>query len=70
MITRNEFMTLAQGLLPESIISKNTTQLKVAAGQKLLIDKPAKEPPPEVLTKLTDYLKQIAELQGAYFYTK
>ena len=68
MITRNEFMTLAQGLLPGSIISKDTTQLKVAAGQKLLIDKPAKEPPPELLTTLTDYLKQIAELQSAYLY--
>lgn len=68
IITRNEFMALAQGLLPESTISNGTVQLKVAAGQKLLIGKPAKEPPAELLIKLTDYFQQIPELRGAYLF--
>ncbi len=68
IITRNEFMALAQGLLPESMISDSTTQLKVVAGQKLLIGKPTKEPPTELLVKLTDYFQQIPELRGAYLF--
>jgi hypothetical protein len=68
IITRNEFMALAQGLLPESTISNNTAQYKVAAGQKLLIGKPAKVPPSELLRKLTDYFQQIPELRGAYLF--
>lgn len=68
IITRNEFIALAQGLLPESMISNSTAQLKVAAGQKLLIGKPAKEPPTEFLIKLTDYFQQIPELRGAYLF--
>jgi hypothetical protein len=68
IITRNEFMALAQGLLPESMISNSTTQLKVAAGQKLLIGKLANEPPTELLIKLTDYFQQIPELRAAYLF--
>ena len=68
IITRNEFMALAQGLLPESMMSNNTAQLKVAAGQKLFIGKPAKEPPAELLRKLTDHFQQIPELRGAYLF--
>ena len=68
IITRYEFMALAQGLLPESMVSSNTAQLKVAAGQKLLIGAPAKEPPTELLKKLTDHLQQIPELRGAYLF--
>jgi hypothetical protein len=68
IITRNEFMALAQGLMPESMISNNTAQLRVAAGQKLLIGKPAKEPPTELLKKLTDYFQQIPDLRGAYLF--
>jgi hypothetical protein len=61
-------MALAQGLLPESMVSSNTAQLKVAAGQKLLIGAPAREPPPEFLKRLTDYLQQIPELRCAYLF--
>jgi hypothetical protein len=68
IITRNEFVALAQGLLPEPMISNNTAPLKVAAGQKLLIGKPAKQPPAELLLKLTDYFHQIPELRGAYLF--
>jgi hypothetical protein len=68
IITRNEFMALAQGLLPELMISSNTAQLKVAAGQKLLIGVSANEPPTELLKKLTDYFQQIPELRGAYLF--
>ena len=68
IITRNEFMALAQGLLPESMISSNTAQLKVAAGQKFFIGVPAKEPPTELLNRLTDYFRQIPELRGAYLF--
>jgi hypothetical protein len=68
IITRNEFVALAQGLLPESMVSSNTAQLKVAAGQKLLIGAPAKEPPTELLRKFTDYFQQIPELRGAYLF--
>jgi hypothetical protein len=48
VITRIEFLALAQGLLPAASISKNTAQLKVAAGQKVLIAKPANMPPAEL----------------------
>jgi hypothetical protein len=68
IITRNEFMALAQGLLPESTISNGVVQLKVAAGQKLSIGKPSKEPPAELLAKLTNYLQQLPELRGAYLF--
>jgi hypothetical protein len=68
IITRNEFMALAQGLLPESTISNNTAQFKVAAGQKLLIGKPAKVPPSELLRKLTEYFQRIPEVRGAYLF--
>ncbi len=68
IITRSEFIALAQGLLPESMISSNTAQLKVAAGQKLLIGAPAKEPPTELLKKFTDHFQQIPELRGAYLF--
>ena len=68
VITRKEFMALAQGLLPEPMISSNATPLKVAAGQKLLIGKPAKQPPAELLSKLTSYFEEIPELRGAYLF--
>jgi hypothetical protein len=68
IITRNEFMALAQGLLPEQMISNNTMPLKVAGGQKLFIGRPAKEPPAELLSKLADYFQQIPELRGAYLF--
>jgi SseB protein N-terminal domain/SseB protein C-terminal domain len=68
IITRYEFMALAQGLLPESMVSSNTAQLKVASGQKLLIGAPANEPPVELLKKFTDHLQQIPELRGAYLF--
>jgi hypothetical protein len=67
IVTRNEFMALAQGLLPESMAS-NTAQLKVAAGQKLPIGVPAKEPPSEVLEALTGYLQQFPKLRSAYLF--
>lgn len=68
IITRNEFVALAQGLLPGAKSSDNTAQLKVAAGQKLAIGKPAKELPPELARKLTEYFQQIPELRGAYLF--
>jgi SseB protein N-terminal domain/SseB protein C-terminal domain len=68
IITRSEFLALAQGLLPESMISNNTAQLKVAAGQKVFIGKPADVPPTKLLTKLTDYFQEIPELRGAYLF--
>ncbi|MGB6959698.1 MAG: enhanced serine sensitivity protein SseB C-terminal domain-containing protein, partial [Candidatus Acidiferrum sp.] len=68
VITRNEFLALAQGLLPESRIADNTTQMRVAPGQRLLIGAPAKEPPADVLEKLSDYFQQIPELRGAYLF--
>ena len=68
VITRIEFLALAQGLLPEASLSNNTAQLKVAAGQKVLIGKPANIPPAKLLMKLTDYFQQIPELRGAYLF--
>jgi SseB protein C-terminal domain len=59
---------LAQGLLPEAVISTNTAKFKVAAGQKMLVGKPAKLPPAELLRKLTDCFQQIPELRGAYLF--
>src|SRR3984893_6989956 len=68
IITRNEFIALAQGLLPESRVSNNTAKLKVASGQKLLIGKPAKELPIEVVRKLIDYFRQVSELRAVYLF--
>ena len=68
IIPRKDFMALAQGLLPESMLSNNTAKFKVTAGQKLLIGKPAKVPPAELLRKLTDCFQQIPELRGAYLF--
>ena len=68
IITRNEFIALAQGLLPESRVSDSTAKLKVASGQKLLIGKPAKELPTELVRKLTDYFQQVPEVRAAYLF--
>jgi SseB protein N-terminal domain/SseB protein C-terminal domain len=68
VITRQEFLALAQGLLPESNISDNVAQMKVGAGQKILIGSPAVEPPAELLAKLTACFRQIPELRGAYLF--
>jgi hypothetical protein len=68
VITRHEFLALAQGLLPEARISDNTMQMKVAAGQKVLIGTPANMPPGAFLKKLTDYFQPMAEVQGAYLF--
>jgi hypothetical protein len=54
--------------LPEERPSNNTSQRKIAAGQKVLIGKAANIPPAKFLMKLTDYLQQIPELQGAYLF--
>jgi hypothetical protein len=68
IITRNEFTAMAQGLLPAPMISNNTAHLKVAAGQKLFIGRPAKEPPAELLSELTNYFHQLPELRAAYLF--
>ncbi len=68
VITRHEFLALAQGLLPEAQISDNTTQMKVTAGQRLLIGTPANVPPAGFLKKLTDYFQPMAEVRGAYLF--
>jgi hypothetical protein len=67
-ITRNEFLALAQGLLPEAQISDNTTQMKVAAGQRLLIGTPANMPPTAFLKKVTDHFQAMADVRGAYLF--
>jgi len=67
IITRSEFMVLAQGQLPEVTVS-NMAQLKIAAGQKLLIGAPTKELPSEVLDALTGYLQQVPELRNVYLF--
>ncbi len=68
VVTRHEFLALAQGLIPESRISDNVAQMKVGAGQKILIGRPTVEPPAELLAKLTAYFRQIPELRGAYLF--
>lgn len=68
VITRHEFLALAQGLLPEAQISGNTTQMKVAAGQRVLIGTPANMPPAAFLKKVTDYFQAMADVRGAYLF--
>lgn len=68
VITRNEFLALAQGLLPHAQIASNLKEMKFAAGQQMLIGMPAKEPPAELLAKLTGHLQTIDELCGAYLF--
>ncbi|HKN75831.1 MAG TPA: enhanced serine sensitivity protein SseB C-terminal domain-containing protein [Candidatus Acidoferrum sp.] len=68
VITRREFLALAQGLLPEAQISDNTTQMKLAAGQRVLIGTPANMPPAAFLKKVTDYFQPMPEVRGAYLF--
>ncbi len=67
-VKRNEFMALAQGLLPNLGISSNTAPQTIAAGQQLFIGMPAKPLPAGLLNKLTKYFKQIPELRAAYLF--
>jgi hypothetical protein len=67
ILTRAEFTALAQGLLPEPI-NTNTSQLNLAAGQKLLVGPPATPLPEELMQALTGYLRQFPQLQGAYLF--
>lgn len=67
IITRSEFMVLAQGLLPE-VADPNVARLKIAAGKKLFIGAPTIELPNEVLDALTGYLQEFPELRNAYLF--
>jgi len=68
IVTRGEFAALAQGLLPESMLSGNVRQMAVGAGQKLIIGRVTKEPPAEVLKKISDYLRAAADVKAAYLF--
>jgi hypothetical protein len=68
IIKRNEFMALAQGLFPKPRILDNTVPMTVGAGQKVFIGQPAKLPPAELLSKLTNYFQGIPELRNAYLF--
>jgi SseB protein N-terminal domain/SseB protein C-terminal domain len=67
MITRREFAALAQGLLPQAVISENVAQFGVAAKQ-VLIGKAQLEPPAEVLDRLAAYFKQFPDVQAGYVF--
>lgn len=67
ILTRAEFTTLAQGLLPEPM-NTNTSQMNLPAGQKLLVGPPAAPLPEELMQALTGYLRQFPQLQGAYLF--
>jgi SseB protein N-terminal domain/SseB protein C-terminal domain len=67
VITRREFTALAQGLLQQALISDNVAQLSVAAKQ-VLIGKPEREPPSEVLDRLTAFFKQFQDVQAGYLF--
>lgn len=67
IITRREFTALAQGLLPQTGISDNVAQLGVAAEQ-VMIGKPEREPPAEVLDRLATYFKQFHDVQAGYLF--
>lgn len=68
IVTRNEFTALAQGLMPGPQVSSNTSEMKIATGQKMLIGKPAHEPPAELLTSLASHFKHLPQLQAAYLF--
>jgi hypothetical protein len=67
IITRREFTALAQGLLPQAIISDNVAQLGVAAKQ-VLVGKPERELPAEVLDRLAAFFKQFHDVQAGYLF--
>jgi hypothetical protein len=68
IVTRNEFVALAQGLLPQSRISDNAMEMKLTSGQQVLIGKPANQLPAELLGRLIEHLRQIPELRSAYLF--
>jgi hypothetical protein len=67
IITRREFTALAQGLLPQALTSDNVAKLNVAA-QQVLVGKPEREPPAEVLDRLSAYFKQFHDVQAGYLF--
>ncbi len=67
IVTRREFTALAQGLLPQAMISQNVAQLSVAAKQ-VMVGKPEREPPAEVLDRLSAYFKQFHDVQAGYLF--
>lgn len=67
IITRREFSALAQGLLPRKAVSDNVAQLSVAAKQ-LLVGKPQRELPAEVLDRLAAFFKQFHDVQAGYLF--
>jgi hypothetical protein len=67
MITRREFTALAQGLLPQAVISDHVAKLSVAAKQ-VLVGKPERELPAEVLDRLAAYFKQFHDVQAGYLF--
>lgn len=67
VITRREFTALAQGLLPHGVISQNVAKLSVAAKQ-VLLGKPTREMPAEVLERLAAYFKQFHDVQAGYLF--
>jgi hypothetical protein len=67
IITRKEFTALAQGLFPQAVISENVAQMSVAAKQ-VMVGKPEREPPAEVLDRLTAFFKQFHDVQAGYLF--
>jgi len=68
VITRTEFVALAQGLLPQSMVAANVAQLQVPAAQQVMVGRCAQEPPADLLAKLSGYFRQIPPLRGAYLF--
>jgi hypothetical protein len=68
IITRQEFLALAQGIVPGAQVFDNTQEMKVAANQQIVIGAPVKEPSPELLGKLTEHFRQISDLRSAYLF--
>jgi SseB protein N-terminal domain/SseB protein C-terminal domain len=68
IVKRHEFTALAQGLLPGPAISENVTEMKVAAAEQVLVEKPSGAVPDELLATIAGYFGQIPALRGAYLF--
>jgi hypothetical protein len=66
-ITRAEFQTLAEGLIPEPRATGNTVQMTAVKPQRVLIGMPAEMPRKEVFDALTSAAKSQTAIRALYF---
>jgi hypothetical protein len=66
-ITRAEFQSLAEGLIPERHPQRKTIKMTTAKPQRVLVGMPAVMPPKEVFDVLTTAAKSQTAIRALYF---